>query len=393
MRIHYEFLPQGSVIIPRDDRWTCREPDGSQRVFEPGRTVICDVGNLLCPGVIDQHAVEWQGLCTTALVADEPEKFLANVEPDANEVTLVTHYDPDFDGAAALYLVRHYLENGQLPDFAFSLATYAQSVDSGLFQLDPAAPHSPAALTMALGCLFPREDPRAHALAALKEMFRFFEQWPRLLLKSANTFGPDFLKGLDDFQEAQDLVHSDVYHYFADVRERSDFFTLALLNLKTHETEPVDCIVTYSPRSILWKYWARNDHGRSLQGKGFALTCGFFDTFEPLTRAIIAVNPHRPYHLKGLGLLLEKLEMDALRETGVGDPVGDHPRPGFVRENPWYDGRNALHKFTIIDAPSGGSVLSRETIVDALQNSRLWTRLRTDFEKYNTAEKLHQISV
>ena len=75
---------------------------------------------------------------------------------------------------------------------------------------------------------------------------------------------------------------------------------------------------------------------------------------------MISVEPQSPYYLKGLGDRLEEMEVEKSKQLDM-ENQGD-PRPGYASSDPWYDGRNPLHNYTIVDTPRGGTVLTWEEI-------------------------------
>ena len=68
------------------------------------------------------------------------------------------------------------------------------------------------------------------------------------------------------------------------------------------------------------------------------------------------VQPDAGVDLKGLGDALEDAE--TARRRALGQERRGTPRPGYASPDPWYDGRSPLHRFTIVDAPHGGTVLT-----------------------------------
>ena len=113
------------------------------------------------------------------------------------------------------------------------------------------------------------------------------------------------------------------------------------------------------------------------------------------SRGIIAVDPNSNLTLKGLGIYLDYLEMKKLLTNNELKEVIGNERPGFHRENPWYDGRSTMHNYTIIDSPRGGSLLSTDEIAEAVLRTDIWASifLDRDFESLKTEEILNCFDV
>ena len=123
----------------------------------------------------------------------------------------------------------------------------------------------------------------------------------------------------------------------------------------------MDALLIKDPRSLLFKAWARGDGQHAPCGEGFKLLV----VGRGSRRCVISVDPQAPYHLEGLGDLLEIAETRKRTTLSLERPGAS--RPGYDNPDPWYDGRNPLHGYTIVDSPRAGTVLSWEEINEILR--------------------------
>lgn len=157
------------------------------------------------------------------------------------------------------------------------------------------------------------------------------------------------------FQDAHELVRMDYAVYLKDLeRSKQMQFSIPLKNSKG--SGEVDALLIENPKSLLFRSWERGDNQHSPKGKGFPMLVVNYNH----ERYVISVDPQSPYHLKGIGELLEVAEIKK-REL-LGRKRQGELRPGYSSPDPWYDGRNSLHNFTIIDTPRGGTVLTQHEI-------------------------------
>lgn len=198
------------------------------------------------------------------------------------------------------------------------------------------------------------------------------------------------MQNLSGFEIFMDAINNDVEEYKKDL-EKSIFLTLKLINNQTNIEETIDFIGTDNPKSFLWKYWVRGDRKNSPQKNGFIFTCAFFDTFKAQgrNRAIISTDPNMPYSLKGLGILIEKLEIEKLLSSGESiEKLTENSRPGFHRADLWYDGRAPIHNYTIIDAPRAGSILSNDELIDIIGRYEYWNEIGQNISSFNNIYSL-----
>ena len=396
MKFNHYFLPQGAVVNIDNGKFIFKsffQGKESIQEWEQKKSLIFDTGNHLSDGIIDHHQPGTEDLCVTSLVALYPEKYLGHIDKSLDEVNIITHFFPDFDAIGSTYLAIRWLKEGKMPDNANILADYVNEVDSGKLTLDINYPISPASMILAISDKISKDNnvafPNKHK-EILDNSYSFLDRVFEILPQNSNPWRVDFLENLIAFQEYKENIKKDVFDYQEDLN-RSIFLTTKLINNQTNIIEDVDFIATDNPKSFLWKYWVRGDRNNSPQKNGFIFTCAFFDTFKAQgrNRAIISTDPNTPYSLKGLGLLIERLEIEKL--LYLGETIGsltDNSRPGFHRADPWYDGRAPVHNYTIIDAPRVGSTLSNDELIDIIGRYEYWNEIGKNLPNFNDIENV-----
>jgi hypothetical protein len=124
-------------------------------------------------------------------------------------------------------------------------------------------------------------------------------------------------------------------------------------------------LVMSSPRSLLFKAWARRS-GYSV------LVVRWLQPHKPHHRIVISVLPNYEGALKGLGKALETAESDKRIQLKQPRPT-DKPRWDDVDNNdPWYDGRLPVHNYTIVDSPHEETVLDLDEVVKIVLDSNQW---------------------
>lgn len=378
----------------------------------PG-VIYVDVGGALRPGVLDHHAGEMPDTCAADVVFRNRElaythllsPWLARWEEGRIPAgttwnpTIVTHGDPDLDGAIAIHLVRELVETGDFPPYAEALAGFAREVDQGRARLDaatilglhaaflavqnlPSAQAVPAA-SLELGLsLIARVCSDVAAAAAARGM-------PAWRLKPAD-FAPG-APGASDwagdprFADVRQLLDRDQRLFQTDLAESDKDREVRLPARGGFGTVRAKAFVLRRPpASILNKYWVRGmgwpvfvcPYGEPAQGE---------DGRTVFPRVIISVDPNfsfleagqatsRRPTLAGLGYRLEKAETMLRRELGDGtDARGGPPRypDGYcTNSDPWYDGR--AHEWTIVDSPRAGTLLPYAEVVRIATESPFW---------------------
>ena len=379
MNINFEFLPQGARINILEDVFEYSANDKVQK-WPKNNTLILDTGNELIPGIVDHHQPnnpEVAESCVTSLIISKAEKYLGHLK-NQETVNIITHYIPDLDATAAVYFSLKFLEGKVFGEHERMIADYVLEVDSGKLSIDPENPLCIASLWLAVTDEKTDKRPWERDNKALIERgLQFFDDIMKVMLQNPNPKHTGFAEKIVSCQMEMMKVMMDSYTYKKDIQIRSSIHTLEILNVQDGGTEFVDAIFTDHPQSFLWKYWVRGDRTNSCKKKGFVLTCAHWDK-----RSIISVDPNTPYNLKGLGILIDKAEIDKLSQTyselqirfsafDITDNFKMETRPGFHRKDPWYDGRG-FHNYTIIDAPGTGTVLSKEVIENLILNVPLW---------------------
>jgi hypothetical protein len=377
MKFTYDFLPQGAKINVQDGFFEFSS-FGQTKKWPADRTLILDTGNKLMPGIVDHHQPDSdvKESCVTTLVVQDAEKYLGHLK-NQSEVFLITHYVPDLDATASVYFAQKYLSGEGITDTDKIIADYVLEVDSGKLSIDPESPLGIASIWLAVtdekSDKKPWERDNAAILSKGADLFREVEA---TLKKVPSPWNPQFGRELGGFEAEKEKVQYDLQAYTRDIKERSKTYTIELPNPLLGGLDELDLVFTSKPESFLWKYWVRGDRKNSFLGKGFIVTCAHWDK-----KSIISVDPNTPYHLKGLGLLIDRSEMDTILgesnredlELGAPNETGDRPgkRDGFHRNDPWYDGRG-FHNFTIIDAPRVGTRLMESEIEQLVLATETW---------------------
>jgi Protein kinase domain len=348
-------------------------------------TVYLDVGNDVRAGVIDHHCATAASASTTRLVLHEPKCIDAVLTADfqGNDCfRLVMHDAPDLDCVAAAYLVIEYLTTGQFPPGAAFLVNYVDAIDRGESWL---ALDQPFTLYAAFVALINRPHDAAVAeierwrsdVAAGVELARFALQQSMqqgVPLDRVDAFACPALAGMLDRQ----IVLDDIQRYQSKLAQPATHARVAQLCL------PGQCgglvqVPTLLVRGVqdrddpervaLFKDWARSDRQRAPDTGGFVgLSVYMSETANKTRRCILSLRPDSRATLRGLAAQLEAAESRArIAKNRFDDRVIDPqtrlplpPRQGYDNSDPWYDGRG--HRYTIVDAPAQGTVLSAEQI-------------------------------
>ncbi len=377
---NYVFIPAGSVVRREASLLSISENQNISQALPYGNTFVLDVGNSIGDGIIDHHQPGTENLCVASMIVKNPEKWIGRHLKDSDEYYLVTHSNPDFDALGSVYLTERYIKERSLPDFVIKFADYILEVDSGKKKLNRDRIIEPFSLVLAISESIRIDytiSPKDKDLQNLKQTFRLFDSiWD--VLSERYSFKDFNWESLTDFQKYISLIKNDFAIYTEDLAKRSEMRRVRLNKKDSPGSSSVDCLITRFPESILWKYWARGDTDYSPGHKGFTMTVAFLSSKN--TRVILAVDPTLKYTLRGLGLYIDYLEMTRLLENTSIEEIVGNKRPGFHRQNPWYDGRSTMHNFTIIDAPRGGSLLSETDIIDAVLNSGVWKQAFSERE-------------
>lgn len=353
-----EFVPHGTTLEP-----------------ERGKLAL-DVGNRICPGVIDHHQPGGEEECTASLIYRYPRLVLDHLQgATIGEVTVVTHLAPDLDAVTATYFAHCLLAEGKLPRFAQKLASYVQDVDRGVCFRKPG--ELGTLYGIFIGICEQIKEERDRGVSAKEDEDILRVQWGFRLLdfvlsrlsEHMDLHQEGLFKGPHPFQKAQQIITPDYKIYLEDLA-RCEKVQLRLPSRRGKEAHIVDGLLVKDPKSVLFRFWARGDNLHSPQGHGFTfLAVNYQDR-----RFVISVDPHSHVYLKGLGEMLEREEVRKRSELGM-EREGP-PRPGYDGPDPWYDGRNPLHSYTIVDTPRDGTVLTWEEIKTLIMNPERWWPLQ-----------------
>lgn len=349
--INFHFEGLGKALAPQDG------------------VVALDVGNRCQSGVIDHHfatAGDRDLECTTSLVWKRSElvtNHLAGTMPD--DVTWTVHEHPDFDCVAAAYLAWHLVNLGYFPPGAAQLADYTRQVDAGAEFLDEVS--SPERTPYALFQLHLHEveamslPPRQanelrmkHGFAVLDYLCRQEAAGQHVLFENQVPHEHGFWLAVGHDRALFDK------HDFG----RHKSFQARIL--RDGVLKGVNGLVLESPRSLLFKTWAR-------RAEFPLLIVRWPQREKPDDRIVISVPPSMRGALRGLGRALEEAES---KKRGEAKFRPGPPRwPDVDNIDPWYDGRSPLHAYTIVDSPREGSVLTVDEVV-TIVCSRKWQKLQ-----------------
>lgn len=272
-------------------------------------------------------------------------------------LVLLTHRYPDMDAISGVYFVNMHLIGESVDAAAREWADYVCRVDRGHTRLDPARPLNPYSVLMI-------------RLSRVGEAAETADEISRLMLNNGLDFvdamlarvrqgfslhDPAIVDRLPSLSRDVAAVLADHASYLRDVQHAERFVCALPLNDGTGLAS-VPGIWIRQPEAELFKSWARGDARAAVRPEGYVFT-GVQISAE---RAILSVAPDSGVTLRGIGDVLEAAEQTKRQRLG-------HPRTGLVREgfdspDPWYDGRSALHGYTIVDAPREGTLLSPEEI-------------------------------
>lgn len=402
MKFKFDFIPQGAVVKTEGDKFIFKsffQGKESIKEWDKSSTIVFDTGNQLGDGIIDHHLPGTADSCVASLVVLKLKSLIPNIQEGTEEITFITHFFPDFDAIGGVYYAKKYFESGDMPIGAVTLSEYINEVDSGKLTLDPKSPINPASMILSISDAISKDNsiafPEKHE-KILQESFQLLDKITKIFETKDNPWMPDFLDELEGFDHLKENILNDVNAYKLDL-SNSVTQSLKLINNETGIIDDVDFIATDNPKSFLWKYWVRGDRENSAMGQGFIFTCAFFDTFKDKgrNRAIISTDPNTPYALKGLGLLIDKLEIAKLLQeyNETKESLCENSRPGFHRADPWYDGRAPIHNYTIIDAPRAGSALSNEELLTIIRRFELWQKIGSEIEKWSDFDYVNNFDV
>ncbi len=380
----YKFTGHGFVALgPRSD--------GS---------VMVDVGNLLCPGIIDHHQFDHGAYPSGGVYKSTSGLLPVSTHLLPEEVdTFITHRFPDFDAWLAIWLIQYWHENKCFPPCHEKVIEYVTQLDAGMLNVDRFSVRTPAAVAASIPLaveagMTASDGPQPYhdlderlLMRGLALVDYIFTRLLNLPEQNRDMQIPYFMESGCIFETEIALALDDLGNYEKDVQDRecTEQTRVRLRNVKTGNNEYVDALIwKKAPGCALHKHWARSDD-RAPGGFGYILTfipqndpCENIDTTGPeRNRAIISVNPNAPYDLFGLAIELERLELLKEEDIYKDDPAkmrmgemlrnGSHPRfaeAWCTHDDPWYDGRS--DGYTIVDSPRRYSLLTLDEMADAV---------------------------
>jgi len=311
----FSFIPAGSVVEPKP------------------HTLYLDVGNHLKRGIIDHHQSGAPKASATRLVYENTSLIPLDTQ------TIIVHHSPDIDCVASSFLARYFLEHHTFPSFALALVEHVDAIDFGF-----SPKHNNALCYM-----------YALVSSEIKEEQKCLELG-HYMVKTYAPYGFDTGKIPEEYANYNKKLEEDYGFYLEDVQRAQKI--KIFLPSKTCEDHSIkhDGLIIEYPKSKLFKHWARND---SLHvNNGFMFLAVRLGT----RRTILSVKPDGDVYLKGFGDALNQAEKK--KRASLGIVLNEPNREGYDMPDPWYDGRNPSHNYTIIDTPKRGSELSFEEILN-----------------------------
>lgn len=286
------------------------------------KELYLDVGNKLEYGVIDHHQLNIQKCA--AVLTYENSKFI----PDDTELIIV-HKSPDLDCVASSYLAKYYINNKKFPDFAKKLCNFTNKIDFGK------RPKTMINLNSVYNLIKNEKKSDLEALLAGHQ-----------LIEDLAQFGFESGRLSSKYQKYTNKITNDYKIFEEDLKNSKKIECLMVTRKNT--VEKIKGLVLYKPKSIFFKYFAR-DIGYEL------LVVKWSDK-----RVVISLKPDSFYTLKEIGKKLNKAEKEKRKSLGI--TLNESNRPGYEMPDPWYDGR--AHNYTIVDAPRMGTFLTLDEILN-----------------------------
>jgi hypothetical protein len=397
---------------------------GESVTTTPG-VVYLDVGNRLCPGVLDQHHDVRLGGCTSELLVGHPEHVYhhllgdllrahANGQLGANltiSPRIVTHRAPDWDGIVSAFLARRLIEDGELPAYTRALVAFSLRIDQGRFSvrryLDAGEVGRTALSRLAqMGLLLLSNQRKgdgemmrlglvliesliADVLSVSPRPWEWTEETFETLTPDGGFFeAAGRWADRPEFAGVAEALRGDYDTWVEESRDADRIPVELPVERDDGRVElvavPATCLRRPS-RSVLNKYWARAE-GTPL------FVCPYVPSASghaPIAsgavapRVVISLpddvgswpDDMPRADLRGLGALLEREETRLRREQNksrVGRPRWDDTAY-CDNDDPWYDGRG--HAWRILDTPRVGTVIPYDEVLRHLRDGRAWAPL------------------
>jgi serine/threonine protein kinase len=393
---HLESLVRGAGIETSHEPFSISKiaaRDIDYRFVGPGTTaptpdeirnrVFLNVGNRLCPGVIDHHQGLERGMAASAarLVVENPElvSAAAGKRDEGSRFTIILPDNLSLDSLVASYLSTHILTKNCLPEGAAGLAWYADKVDSGSGNPGNRSLYACARLLHAVLEPTGRGDWRKKLVLRFHKAIAFALKKHRdgsmpidkvEVLDAPGLFSPNKIKEFDEDRAryVNKLLDADCKAH------RSQLLIPYLDHIggqKKVESLLIRKVQDRGDRNrvMFFKDWARSDREMTPGSSGFEFLCIHCRTSDGQGRCILSVTPESGLSLARLAKDLEAAEVAKRKLLNGGvddravDPISGKSlpiRPGYDTSDPWYDGRG--HSFTIVDSPRNGTILAPEEI-------------------------------
>ena len=310
--------------------------------------VVLDVGNNLRPGIIDHHQPTTENECTVSLICKFPEYILSNIK-GCNKVELVTHKNPDLDAIGGIFFSEYLIKYKKLTNIFYKLSKYIKRIDMGLVYINPKTPFTIYSIYMGSCHIINNIKGINNYEKDLLKLEKGKEILNYIVEKEdfSEILDEEFFKKYSWFNKAKNLIEEDYEKYLKD-KEKSEKIKIFLPVKNGKSGDFVNGLLIENPESMFFKVWARSENY-------IFLAVNFNNK-----RYIISVDPEKNFYLKGLGDILNKAEQEKRILNKV--KIIEKNRPGYNMPDPWYDGRNKLHNYTIIDTPRNGTLLTWDEI-------------------------------
>ncbi len=370
----------GSRALGLKIRWRFEFSHDTDRRESSSDRVCVDIGQQLCPGVLDHHQGTGEPSCAAKEVIDHPElirdhllgPWLKKGPPGLNSSTLTwhlqTHANPDWDAVLASYLVVRIAEDGVAPNSIRNLVPEALAWDQGREDFDSSLQTISPGLLYTIAQADFDEDREKMAFG-----FRLLDYLRSCADDSAIALTRDRRKLYEkhaEFSNAIRKIESDSRKYRMDV-EKSQILTIELPSRNGGKRAVSTLVCQTTPQSRLFKHWARSlGMPGSDPAKPFeCLVVPYerlgnhpYGTGEHFKRVVISVSGDSDVHLGDIGRHLELSEQREREQRGIVQHGGARYPEISPSPDPWYDGRG--HNYTIVDSPRGGTLLSYQQIID-----------------------------
>ncbi|MCP4348497.1 MAG: adenylate/guanylate cyclase domain-containing protein [Desulfobacterales bacterium] len=339
-----DFVPMGMVAKP-----------------EKG-VVYIDAGNSEEPGIIDHHCGRHKAQSACELLVTNPGLLLDHLRDiPASKIEFRVHKDPDQDCAASLYAAYELMDRNPRKEILFMLADYISKTDQGIIPRPDKLDDSLYGIFVAHKKITQEKyKDDLTDLILLEAGMRVIDAAVHLMERQnrKGDFSDIFSSESGWFDQEKRLIRNDTVRYNEDLKAGLTY--KARVNGHSY---PVTGLWLSHPKSVFFKLWARTDP-KAPGGRGYQFLA--VDLSQPETnRFVISVDPESATDIEGLGQLLEAHESDKRKRLGMERPV--HPiRFPSDNSDPWYFGQG--HRYTIIDSPRSGTVLTGEEVRNIHKN-------------------------